>query len=273
MYKLVVSDLDGTLLNSKHEVSNASKYVIEDLEKEDILFTMATGRICSFVSNYAKKLGVKTPVIASNGAVIYDIENKSILHDTPIGKELCYKIIEIFKKYDIYFHLYTLETVYGERKENLVKDYYEWISEHGSETGVKVEIVKDVKDIIDADIKVYNFGFYDENENTHKVFEALKKIKELEVYFSTDVLVDVMNVKASKGNGVAKLSEILNIPMKDVVALGDNENDIDMIKRVGLGIVMGNGLPHVKSNADYVTDSNEDEGLSKAIRKMVLKQI
>jgi len=270
MYKLVVSDLDGTLLNSDHEVTEASRKTIEQLKENNIKFAIATGRIYSSASDIANELDLDAPVIACNGAVIYDKKKEQILYDAPISKELCAKIIDVFKKHDIYFHFYSFDTVYGERNERLIKQYQEWQEAGTSNSSVKIRLMDDARAIIEEDVRIYKFGFYGDDEISMKVYKELEAIPELELYFSNKNLVDVMNKEANKGNGVEHLAEFMEVDIADVVTLGDNENDLSMIKVAGLGIAMGNGLDHVKENADYVTDNNDSDGLSKALNEKVL---
>lgn len=271
MYKLVVSDLDGTLLSGNHGASDENIRAIEALKESGIEFSLATGRIYSSARTVMESINVNSPIIACNGAVIYNVAEEKIIDDTPIDKETCKRIIKVLKKADIYFHFYSLETVYGERDEKLIKQYKEWAEESKENNRVKIQVVDKIETVLaDASVKVYKFGFYNEDEITKGVFEELSKIPGLELYYSVGTLVDVMNINANKGNAMKTLAKYYGIPLEQVAALGDNENDIQMIRGAGLGIAMGNGLDMVKAEADYITDKNTEDGFAKAIFEKVL---
>lgn len=266
MIKLIACDLDGTLLDSNHELTQDNIEVIEALKAKDIRFVIATGRIYPSAAEFSKKLGLKTPIIACNGAVVKDPIKDEILFDYPVKTELMISLIDICHKYDIYYHLYTLDTVYAERNERLIKKYQEWQEKDPSKSLVKTAVVKDMKSIVKKNI-VYKLGLYIDEEGAKEAYAEMIKLPGLTSCFSLDTLVDVFNIEASKGNAVKDLGKLYAIEKADIMALGDNENDISMLECAGLGIAMKDAKDHVKEAADEITDSNENSGVAKAIRK------
>ena len=125
MYRLVVCDMDGTLLNSAGMVSERTKKALKKLFEKNIHVAIATGRIYTSARIYAKYLGLIMPIIACNGGIVKDLANDRIIYDSPIRKEDCLKIFDICKKNNIYFHFYTQDVFYTENekrvKENILK--------------------------------------------------------------------------------------------------------------------------------------------------------
>lgn len=266
MYKLVACDLDGTLLNSDHEISYKNKEAIEKMKSKDIPFIIATGRIYPSAAEFAVSLGLDTPIIACNGAVVKDPIKDEILFHYPIEKSIAAKVIDICHKYDIYFHLYTLDTVYGERNERLMLQYNRWKEKSPQASLVKTCILEDVSAIVEDEI-IYKFGFYTDED---KVEEALREIlgeKALTSCYSLSTLVDVFNAKASKGQALKDVARLYNVDLSHVMALGDNENDIPMLQAAGLGIAMEDARDPVKKAADAIGISHEKSGVAHALKK------
>lgn len=266
MIKLIACDLDGTLLDSNHEITEDNRKVIEDLKEKEIPFVIATGRIYPSAAEFSKDLGLKTPIIACNGAVIKDPEKNEIIHHYPVKTECMLALIDICKKYDIYFHIYTIDTVYAERNERLILKYNEWKKNDPKRSLVKTAVVDDIKPIIESNV-VYKLGIYVDEEGAEEAYAEMVKIPGITSCFSLTTLVDIFNEEASKGIAVKALGDMYGIEKKHIMALGDNENDIPMLVNAGLGIAMKDARANVKEAADEITESNDDSGVAIAIRK------
>ncbi len=266
MIKLIACDLDGTLLDGNHEITNDNRQVIEELKEKDIPFVIATGRIYPSAAVFSKDLELTTPIIACNGAVIKDPIADRILYHFPVATDSMLEMIRICKKHDIYFHIYTLDTVYAERNERLILEYNEWKEKDPERCLVKTAVVSDIVPIIKENV-VYKLGIFVDEDGAEEAYEELVKIPGITSCFSLSTLVDLFNEEASKGVAVGKLSEMYGFRKEEVMALGDNENDISMLKHAGLGIAMNDAREQVKAAANEVTESNENSGVAIAIRK------
>ncbi|MBN2797422.1 MAG: HAD family hydrolase [Clostridia bacterium] len=266
MIKFIACDLDGTLLNSEHELTKENIEVIEALKDKEIPFIIATGRIYPSAAEFSKSLGLKTPIIACNGAVVKDPVKDEILFDYPVNTEKMYQLIDICHKYDIYYHIYTLDTVYAERNERLIKKYQEWALKDPSRALVKTAIVEDMKSVVNNNI-VYKLGLYIDEKGAKEAYAEMVQVEGITSCFSLDTLVDIFNEDASKGNAMMDLAKTFGFEKHEVMALGDNENDIPMLEAAGLGIAMKDARDQVKASADEIADSNNESGVAKAIRK------
>jgi len=266
MIKLIACDLDGTLLDNDHNITADNVKVIEALKEKDIPFVIATGRIYPSAAEFSKDLGLTTPIIACNGAVIKDPVEDKIIKDYPVSTDSMIELIKICKKYDIYFHIYTIDTVYAERNERLIAKYNEWKKLDPKRSLVKTAVVEDIVPVIKDNI-VYKLGIYVDEEGAKEAYEEMVKIPGITSCFSLTTLVDIFNENASKGIAVQELAKMYDLNQENVMALGDNENDMPMLEYAGLGIAMKDARDQVKAAADEVTVSNGESGVAVAIRK------
>lgn len=266
MIKLIACDLDGTLLDSNHELTDDNIKVVEELKDLAIPFVIATGRIYPSAAEFSLKLGLKTPVIACNGAVVKNPITDEMLFHYPVETDLMLEVVEICKKNNIYFHIYTIDTVYAERNERLMKMYNSWKEKDPDNSLVKTAVVDDVAEIVKNNI-VYKLGLYIDENGAQEAYDEIIKISGLTSCFSLSTLVDIFNEDASKGNALVELGKYFGIETNEIMALGDNENDIPMLETAGLGIAMLDAVDKVKKSANEVTDSNNNSGVAKAIRK------
>ncbi|RKD27506.1 hypothetical protein SAMN02745883_00595 [Caminicella sporogenes DSM 14501] len=268
-YKLIVTDMDGTLLNSQGNVSDENKKAMKKLLEKGGHIAIATGRIYTTAKVYAKHLGIVTPIICCNGAVVKDLRDDKKIYGNPISKEDSYKIIDICREHDLYFHFYSEDTIFGERMEYKILYFSEWAKTIKEEDTIKIKIIKDSREIVEREI-IYKFSIQtDDIKLLDQIAEILNKEKTIEVRKSLTNMLDIMNSGVSKGNAVKKLADSLGIKREEIIAVGDNENDISMIEYAGLGVAMANAEEKVKKIADYITDTNDNDGVAKVIYKFM----
>lgn len=265
-YKLIAMDMDGTLLNSNKEVSERNLKAIDAAIKKGIHVVLATGRVLSSAQHYAKKLDLKNYIIASNGAIIVDSNNK-IVFSKPLDVNLVNRIIEIGNKYSVYNHFYDENTLYSNTYVKEIVEYY-----RQRESDFKFTIFKELQELLDQnEMKIYKFIFIDdEPKKLQLISEELQTLEYINLTKSFSNNIEVMNIEASKGEALKFLGEKLNVPRDQIIAVGDNENDLTMIQYAGLGVAMGNGEEIVKDSADYVTLNNDEDGIAKVIEKFIL---
>ncbi|WP_416197538.1 MAG: HAD family phosphatase [Sporanaerobacter sp.] len=273
-YKLIATDMDGTLLNSQNKITDRNKKAILEALEAGVKVILCTGRIFTSALYYAKTLKLDTPIIACNGAYIAEQDKSKIIYEEPISIESFKKIVEIAEEENMYYHFYDDSTFYARELNDTIMNYMNWNKERDEMDRIDIRIVKNPLDTIkDENRKVYKIVFVDENREKLKRFrEKISTIKGIEVASSWWSNVEVMNEGVSKGKALNKLCDMLNISMDEVIAIGDNENDIPMLKVAGLGIAMANGEGVAKDAADYIADTNDESGVGKIIEKFILKK-
>ncbi|MDR7870596.1 MAG: Cof-type HAD-IIB family hydrolase [Tissierellaceae bacterium] len=269
-YKLVAIDMDGTLLNSKGTVSDRTRQAIYDASKKGVYVVLATGRILKSAINHSIKLNLNKPIISCNGAIMID-EDKNIIFDKPMKSKSVKEVIEIGQSENIYFHFYDDNSFYSNVYVEEVLNFYNTEESKKSGNEIKVNIFDNAEEILNKGINVYKFLFLDDDrDKLNRLKSRLKYIEDINICTSWGNNLEVMDSYVSKGNSLEYLCSHLNISSHEVIAIGDNENDISMIDFAGLGVAMGNGVEKVKSVADIVTSTNDEDGVAKVIEKYIL---
>nr|WP_286208005.1 Cof-type HAD-IIB family hydrolase [Clostridium caldaquaticum] len=273
MYKLLCIDMDGTLLNSEGNVTERTLKAIKSAHKKGVIVTVCTGRIYTSAKYYAELIGVKAPIIALNGAYIREKDKNEVIYKSVLGKENCIKILNIAKKYGLYLHFNTPDVVITEKIIHSSEKYAKMNETMPKDKQIAIELVKNWNDTFEkySDEILKCITIDDDKEKILKAKEELLKYEEFEVVSSWNNNFEVMCKGVSKGRAVEVLAGFYNINREEIMCIGDNENDISMLSYAGLGVAMGNGESFVKEIADFVTDTNDDDGVAKAIEKFILE--
>ncbi|AUD63844.1 hypothetical protein BK010_09675 [Tenericutes bacterium MO-XQ] len=261
--KLVIADLDGTLVH-KQFVSKDTLKTIKKLKEKGVLFTIATGRHMVATKELAEKLEVYLPVICGNGAIIYDFKNDEIIHQEILSDNILHRIIDRCFEDNLDFLMYTTKYVVAtEQAANKIHQKIGMFDTHIVEK-------EQLKDYIKTG--VFKILVIDERIQMLKTLKHdLSDSKEISMVQSQPFFLDIGHHLSDKGRTVLKLAHLLGVDIKDVLAIGDQENDITMIETAGLGIAMGNSHIELKKVADEITDTYQNEGFTKAIKKHILK--
>lgn len=272
MYKLVAMDLDGTLLNKDKEISERNKRAIQLAKKRGVKMVVCSGRVYTGARLYAKQLGIVDPIIACNGAIICENSEGRIIYSNYLSNEVCQRIIEICHKYNIYYHVYAGETMLTEQLGHTSLRYYERNKTLPPKDRVDIEVVTSMmKKIQTYDGKVLKFVVISEDsELLRKVRSDVSEISSVDIMSSNFDNFEVVTKGVSKGAALKKLSDMLDISADEMIAIGDNENDISMLEYAGLGIAMKNGEACAKEAAKYITGSNVEDGVAEAIERFIL---
>lgn len=268
--KLVVFDLDGTLLTSKSEISNKSKEAIKSLRKKGIKVAIASGRIASMLKYFYEDLDLDDFVISSNGACIEDLSINKPIQQLFSDPEDSKKVVEFCVKHHIECNILKREASYFQSYSERVSKF-KLYNDHAKEANSEeIEIIYYEDGIADYN----NIGKLLIYEMNQKKIEMVKKFvsenTKLTFLSSGIGYLDVCSVGVSKGNAVKKVAEYMGIELEQVCAFGDYDNDISMLEIVGIAIVTANGSENTLKHADYITKSNDDEGIAHAVNEILL---
>ena len=275
MIKLICIDMDGTLLNSNHEVTEENKKAIQVASSKGVKVAITTGRIFCSARYYSKILGIDTPVIASNGAYIREQDSESIIYSNTIPSSLIYKIYKIVSKHNLNVTFNTSNTLISFKElpsNHTYKIMNKTLEEKDRVNFIVAENIDDILEKYDGTILK---GIVIEDHNLNDLFAAKQELRDtlgedLHIVSSWTNNFEIMLNTSTKGHAVEMLSQKYNINPDEVMCIGDSENDISMIQFAGTGIAMGNGNDAIKALATYITDTNENSGVAKAINKFVL---
>ena len=289
MYKMVAVDLDGTMLNSYGEVTENTKRVVKQTIKKGTEVVIASGRTIDSIKEIAKDIGASKYIIAGNGAVLYDTKTDKILYENYIPLNKALEIIDICEQNSIYYNVYTNKSIIADSlrynvlyyyKENLKKDDSKktsitlvdnipnYIKEMKNEKIMKIIVCDITKSVFKSIIKMFtpvqDVDVLDISHMARKIIKHGSTQIPIEYYYTEISMKDV-----NKWNAIEFLINNLNIKREEVITIGDNMNDKEMIEQAGLGIAMKNGGPRITEVADFITDDNNNEGVAKAIEKFV----
>ena len=283
MIKLIASDMDGTLLNSNHKISEENIKAIKEAERKGIRFAIATGRDYESVKPVLNEYNLKCECIVMSGAEYRDI-NGSVLESIEIDNEDIKKIIEELHLVGLSCDILTDKGVYGSNKELYekgLKERKEMLENTMSEEKLKEfekqfrylfnpKYVSDINTFTNENIKIYKVMAYSKDcELIEELKGKFNKNENIAVAstFSNDI--EITHVNAQKGRIISKVIKKLNIEKDEVMVLGDSFNDYSMFTEFNNSFAMGNAIDEIKNIATYITDSNDNNGVAKAIYKMI----
>lgn len=263
MIKLIVSDLDGTLL-CNHQVSKENKQTIKELKEAGYLFTVATGRHINSARKIVEELDLDLPIICNNGAHIVTPKSFETIESISMSQTSLTRILDYFIEQDLTYMLTTTEDIYltNDMKQAVMNEAgdipmtvlskEEMISHH-QDTIIKLLVVEFDQDKLD-DLQTY-----------------INTFEDVSAVVSANGFLNIGHSQATKGNGLVYLADVLGLSLDQILAIGDQENDLSMITKAGIGIAMEDGHQRLLDQANEVTIKACDHGFTHAIRTFVLK--
>jgi len=259
-YKLVVSDLDGTLLDGHQQIPKKTLGIIHEFVSAGGLFTIATGRNEVSVKPYLEKLGISIPCIVLNGVKV--VSGNKVVYERKLPKEQAYDTITLLRKYDCGILLY-------KGKQTYIETYSDDICTHLKKDGTDAVKVDDLTQLLKDDPnKILVIGTDSRIRDLLLEFKTRYKIPP-NIVKSEDAYLEILPSGVSKGAALEKLASYLKVPLSKVVAFGDNLNDLEMLNTAGLGIAVRNANSELLQKVGCVTDSNEEEGVGNIIERLL----
>lgn len=269
-YKLIVTDMDGTLLSNHKEITEENKIALKKATEIGIKVAIATGRIYTSARYYANLLELDAPIIACNGAIIREEKTNNTLYKNAMNKDDCKKVANICDKYGIYYHFYNDTGFYCKELKYSSRQYSQWNETQTEENKVNIKVMDDTIKFIENTESILKFVVIDDDlDKLDKVRKELEKIDSVEVSKSWHNNIEVMNNGVSKGEAVKKLAEYFGVKQEEIITFGDNFNDLSMIEYAGMGVAMGNSEDKVKERSNFITDSNDKSGVAKALTELL----
>lgn len=288
MYKLIAIDLDGTLLNSYGEITKKNRDAIKYALNKGVQVVLASGRDPQTMKKISLELGIKNFLIAGNGACVYDIEKDETIYENYIEKEKALKIIKICKENSIFFNVYTSKGIITESLNYNVKVFNNENNYKPNNKRTNIEIVNNIYEYVNEnELKILKIIICDESKIIfNNIIGKLKNLKDVEVldvehmskkhiktgteeykieYFYTEVT----NKNANKWTSIQFLINKVGIKESEVICIGDNINDFEMVKNAGIGIAMKNSALEKQNIANYITEDNNSDGVGNAIYKYI----
>lgn len=268
-FKVVVFDMDGTLLNRDRQVLPATIDVLDKLQKKGIKIVLATGRHHIGVYPYIVQLKLNTPAICCNGSYVYDFAKKEISHQNVLTKDQSYQILKLVREYGIHTLIYTEKEMTYEVLDAHLEGFVTWSKTVPEAVRPVLTHVKSFEDVIANAKDIFKFATSCADLDALHTFNAqVKSQLDLDGEWSWHDRVDVAQHGNTKGACLKRWLESDGLSLKDAVAFGDNENDLSMLTTVGLGIAMGNAKDEVKNKVSCVIGDNNHNSIAEKLTEI-----
>jgi len=261
--KLVVIDIDGTLLDNDRRLDPETMRVIEQVQKQGIIVTLASGRTFISTARIAGQLEIKAPIIAHNGAYIARVTDDEPLFEAPIDMKRARDMVALLEASGYYVKVYVRDELYVQvvATETLEFSAYHGIPYHAVGRGNLSKLEKDPLKIV----------IIDTPQGINHVFKLLEPWKRhFNICRDTDRGIEIVQGNINKGAALEKVCAILKVDKNQVMAFGNEGNDLEMIQNAGIGVAMGNAYAGLKEHATFVTRTNDDLGVAYALDKYLL---
>lgn len=261
-YKLVASDLDDTLLRDDLTISQETIDVMHQAVAQGVTVTIATGRSFPSAAKIANQIGLNVPIITYQGASIKNLLDEEVLYERMVPVESARYLLDYCEKRNLHLQLYHGDQLYAAEDNDKIKNYVRL-----SKTPY---IIGDLRQWID--IPQPKLLIVDKPEVCDQIREELLPLlgDQMHITKSKPHYLEFMHKEGTKGHAIAFLANHIGCTLDEVIALGDAWNDREMLEVAGLGVAMDNALPELKELANYVTKSNNEDGVRHVIEKFIL---
>ena len=285
MIKLLALDLDGTLLDSRGEISETNKNAIRQAEEKGVLVTIATGRRFRDALPVGLQMELNAPLVTHNGALLKYAQTLETVAVSIVPKEIVREILRVGREFGADAMISADPTGKGVLLYDRISDeniplqkYIAWSKRlHGAEAEEAVHRVENLEDV-SGEIETVHVSFSGACASMAHLEMILRDELEQSATVLTTVypsmnftLIDILPSDASKGIGVEKLALLNNLSAENVMVMGDNFNDLEMLEYAGTAVLMGNASPELLEREEfYTTLSNDENGVALAIEKFIL---
>jgi len=263
--KLIVMDLDDTLLDSRLSLSKRSLTTIRRAIEAGLLITFATNRSLLAAKPFIQQLALSGPIITHGGAQIRNAENGQTIHEVAIEKELALEVIHFADKHGVYIQIMCNDDVFYRKACEWSERYEAYVGYHGTEAPwLKMEPVEAAKIMI-----------LSEPERLARLLPLAREDFQgrLRVTSSKPWFMEFNHSSATKGYALKTLAGILGLGSENIAAFGDHPMvDADMLEYAALGVAMGNAPEELKAIADLVAPTNNDDGVALVLEKIIVQR-
>jgi len=258
-YKLIATDMDGTLLDDANEVTPAVREAIKEAQSKGVYFTISTGRPIQGVERYLDLLDGDIPVISCNGALLITARTRHILMRSEISRTSASEILERGIREGAVVAAWSGGLLYSSEAGSAYSAFYKALSNMDS---------LDISLLPDTDVT--KIVWIMTPERVIQLQKSYVPPAGVQSKSSGEYFLEFFSSEAGKDKALGVLAGQLGIDASETIAIGDNYNDIEMLRFAGLGVAMGNAPDEVKKFADIVTVSNNEDGVAQVIKQFVL---
>lgn len=258
-YELIALDVDGTLITDDYQITDMTKEAVRQVAEQGSKIVLCTGRGAVSTLPLLDELGLSGTVITQNGAATIDSVTRRILHEFSFPVSEVQNLIQYCRQRGIHFDANTAFDIYvDEVTDEILQVYAKYLANPTA-----------VGDVLSLTVPLVKFCIAAKEHEMDPLLEDWSEVgsRNLRCVRSGNYFLDIIHPMANKGNALKALADGLGIPAERVLAIGNYDNDIEMLEFAGLGIAMDNSPDEVKQSADVLTASNNEEGVALALQK------
>ncbi len=266
--KLIAIDIDGTLLNSQHQLTDEVHAALKQAEAQGVKIVLCTGRPLTGVHALLEQLDLFSDndfVITYNGSLVQKTKDKAVISKFGLSHDDYLEIDALARKLNVHLHTETEDTMYTSNRDISPYTIHE-------ASLVNMPLKYRTQEEMTPDLSIIKMMMIDDPAYLDEIIPQIPQsfMEKYTVVKSAPFFLEVLHKEVHKGAAVERLANHLGLTREEVMALGDNENDVTMIEYAGLGVAMANATDNVKQAADALTTSNDEDGVAEAIKKYVL---
>jgi len=269
--KVIICDLDHTLLNSKKQISPMNLKAIRSAQDKGIFVTISSGRIFTMLKTYQNAISINGPIITTNGAAIVDARNDDILWDQHIRPAIAEKILYFARQHNYDYSILTGKECFFSPNSVRIQRFQQYNTQAAFQGLPTIPLIYLNGNQNAIESNIYKI-LIDENqpEKFKKAYRFLESIDGINFTCSEAGLLDMLPAGVNKGVGVKQLRRILGIKKEEICVFGDYTNDLPMFAEAGFPIAMENALCELKENALLIADHHDNDGVAQAMYQYIL---
>lgn len=277
--KAIVLDIDGTLLTTDRRITKRTREAIIEAQELGIKVILASGRSSNGLIPFAEELKIHNYgglIVSNNGAVVVNGSNKTVYHNETVDIPAMKKLIQHLEQFDVHILLMDHNYLYTVNVENAViqseAHKFNVALAESEDCGLEIQ---ELRHLNNFDIPVNKINIATNPPELLKIREEiLAPIKnDISYSFTSPYFIEIMKKGIDKARGLDAALQELNLTNKQAIAFGDGENDLSLIRHAGIGVAMGNATENIKNHANFITHSNDEDGIVKVLEEKVFNKI
>ncbi|QYR20653.1 Cof-type HAD-IIB family hydrolase [Paenibacillus sp. sptzw28] len=265
MYKLIAIDIDDTLLTDELTVTPGTKEALAEAIAQGVFVTLATGRMFPSAKKIAKQVELNVPIITYQGSLVKTLLDEQVLYERSVPKDAAKQLFDFCKERGLHVQMYVNDVLYVQQDTEKARGY-------AALSKIPFVVEPDFNKLTDKPST--KMLIIDEPAYLDEIAEQLAPLigDRVHITKSKPHYLEFTHKEGTKGHAIAFMAEHIGCTMDEVIAIGDSWNDHEMIEAAGLGVAMENALPKLKEIAQFVTKSNNEEGVRHVIEKFILNK-
>lgn len=265
-FKLIALDIDGTLVTNQQQITNRTWQILQQVKESGIQIILVTGRHHMMARSVYKTLNLDTPIICANGAYIYSVKKEEIIEGSCLSSAQKFQLLPLIEKFNFDVIAYFTDGIGYQPDNHLVLNAKNYFDNHSTEMTPNFCEYPQLNQLLTIEKDLWKIDLIHKNELAVDAFiEEITTEHAIEFHRTSKNGIEIMNQKNSKGIRLTNWVVSQGFCMSEVIAFGDNQNDISMLTQVGLSVAMGNATESVKQSSHMITKTNEEDGIAEVL--------